>query len=74
AGALLAGGAAVWLVRALGRRPARPAFAIALAALGAGELAFHNVTTPINAEAKSVYAVFSAAPSPDRDALRQVLG
>lgn len=74
AGALLAGGGAVWLVRALAARPARPVFAIAFAALVTGELAFHNVTTPINAEAKSVYAVFSSAPSPDRDALGQVLG
>jgi hypothetical protein len=77
AGALLVGGLAVWLLRQLDRGhliPGRPTLlATALVALAAFELAFHNITTPINAEAKRVYAVFSDAPSPDRDALQQVL-
>jgi hypothetical protein len=82
-GALLAGGAAILLLRRLrapslgaplaSSRAIRP-LALGFVALACGELVFHNVTTPINAEAKSVYAVFSDAPSPDRDALRQILG
>jgi len=73
------GGAAVvcavtlWLLRRL-RTPERVTLAAtALAALAIAELCFHNVTTPINAEAKSVYAVFRDEPSPDRAALSILL-
>ncbi len=64
---------ALWLLRRL-RDPATVSFAAtALAGLAVLELAFHNVTTPINAEAKSVYAVFRDEPSPDRAALSILL-
>lgn len=72
--AAVAGTVAAGLVHAMRSGRARPAIGFAIAGLASAELAFHNVTTPINAEAKSVYAVFSDAPSPDRDALRQLLG
>lgn len=74
AAALATAAVAVLLMRAMRSERARPALGFALAGLASAELAFHNVTTPINAEAKSVYAVFSDAPSPDRDTLRQLLG
>ncbi|MBL8567546.1 MAG: hypothetical protein JNK84_00530 [Phreatobacter sp.] len=64
---------ALWLLRQL-RAPERVALAAtALAALAIAELGFHNVTTPINAEAKAVYAVFRDEPSPDRAALSILL-
>lgn len=74
AAAIATGAVAMALICGMRSEKARPALGFALAGLASAELAFHNVTTPINAEAKSVYAVFSDAPSPDRDALRQLLG
>lgn len=65
--------AALWLLRLLADPRRAPYAATAVAGLAALELGVHNVTTPINAEAKSVYAVFRDEPSADRAALSALL-
>ncbi len=73
AGAAIVGVVTLWLIRQFRHGQKAPVFAAGVAGLAALELAFHNVTTPINAEPKSVYAVFLDSPSPDRAALALLL-
>ncbi len=71
--AAVVGIVAFWLLRLLADPAKASLAATALASLAMLELGLHNVTTPINAEAKSVYAVFRDEPSPDRAALSILL-
>jgi hypothetical protein len=71
--AAVVGIVAFWLLRLLADPAKTSLAATALASLAVLELGLHNVTTPINAEAKSVYAVFRDEPSPDRAALSILL-
>ncbi len=73
ASAAIVGAVVLWLLGQLRHGPKAPVFAAALAGLAALELAVHNVTTPINAEPKSAYAVFQDQPSPDQEALSLLL-